>query len=154
MSSTFLIYFLFTFSCLSKRYLYYHIFNRLSTFFIYLFATHHFERKKRISILLRYFFLWRFCHQINKRRKRDLNPRAGHPTYTLSRGASSASWVFLLGTEFNPLPICNCVPLLDTSIIIHTISFSVNYIFLFLCNFILNSGFHSKNTSRDITCVQ
>ena len=26
-----------------------------------------------------------------KRRKRDLNPRAGHPTYTLSRGASSAT---------------------------------------------------------------
>ena len=26
-----------------------------------------------------------------ERRKRDLNPRAGHPTYTLSRGASSAS---------------------------------------------------------------
>ena len=31
----------------------------------------------------------------SKRRKRDLNPRAGCPTYTLSRGASSASWVFL-----------------------------------------------------------
>ena len=30
-----------------------------------------------------------------KRRKRDSNPRAGCPTYTLSRGASSASWVFL-----------------------------------------------------------
>ena len=30
-----------------------------------------------------------------ERRKRDLNPRAGCPTYTLSRGASSASWVFL-----------------------------------------------------------
>ena len=26
-----------------------------------------------------------------ERRKRDLNPRAGFPTYTLSRGASSAS---------------------------------------------------------------
>ena len=25
------------------------------------------------------------------RRRRDLNPRAGHPTYTLSRGASSAT---------------------------------------------------------------
>ena len=34
--------------------------------------------------------------QCLKRRKRDLNPRAGCPTYTLSRGASSASWVFLL----------------------------------------------------------
>ena len=28
---------------------------------------------------------------LTKRRKRDLNPRAGFPTYTLSRGASSAS---------------------------------------------------------------
>ena len=26
-----------------------------------------------------------------KRRRRDLNPRAGHPTYTLSRGTSSAT---------------------------------------------------------------
>ena len=30
-----------------------------------------------------------------ERRKRDLNPRAALATYTLSRGASSASWVFL-----------------------------------------------------------
>jgi hypothetical protein len=29
------------------------------------------------------------------RRRRDLNPRAGCPTYTLSRGASSATWVLL-----------------------------------------------------------
>ena len=29
------------------------------------------------------------------RRKRDLNPRYGIPYYTLSRGAPSASWVFL-----------------------------------------------------------
>ena len=28
---------------------------------------------------------------IKKRSRRDLNPRAGFPTYTLSRGASSAS---------------------------------------------------------------
>ncbi len=39
-----------------------------------------------------------FCHKKEdlfrssfSRRRRDLNPRAGHPTYTLSRGASSAS---------------------------------------------------------------
>ena len=36
-----------------------------------------------------------------ERRKRDLNPRAGHPTYTLSRGASSASWVFLQILKYN-----------------------------------------------------
>ena len=29
------------------------------------------------------------------RRRRDLNPRAGHPTYALSRGAPSATWVLL-----------------------------------------------------------
>ena len=31
----------------------------------------------------------------SNRSRRDLNPRAGFPTYTLSRGASSASWVLL-----------------------------------------------------------
>ncbi len=29
------------------------------------------------------------------RRRRDLNPRAGFPAYSLSRGAPSASWVLL-----------------------------------------------------------
>ena len=29
------------------------------------------------------------------RRKRDLNPRDAHAPYSLSRGAPSASWVFL-----------------------------------------------------------
>ena len=32
---------------------------------------------------------------VAKRRKRDLNPRAAWTTYTLSRGASSATWVLL-----------------------------------------------------------
>ena len=41
-----------------------------------------------------YFFLFKFFQKI-RRRKRDLNPRAARTTYTLSRGASSASWVFL-----------------------------------------------------------
>ena len=40
------------------------------------------------------FFISEICLK-KERRKRDLNPRAGCPTYTLSRGASSASWVFL-----------------------------------------------------------
>ena len=39
-------------------------------------------------------FFFKIFDQI-ERRKRDLNPRASFPTYTLSRGASSASWVFL-----------------------------------------------------------
>ena len=36
-----------------------------------------------------------------KRRKRDLNPRAAQATYTLSRGASSASWVFLHSLNYS-----------------------------------------------------
>ena len=46
-----------------------------------------------------------------KRRKRDLNPRAGRPTYTLSRGASSASWVFLrtLNSTIESIALFNCV---------------------------------------------
>ena len=51
----------------------YHVFSGLSTTFLIIFL-----------------FFWK-----QKRRKRDLNPRAALTTYTLSRGASSASWVFL-----------------------------------------------------------
>ena len=40
------------------------------------------------SSFLKFFFE---NFQSDERRKRDLNPRAGFPTYTLSRGASSAS---------------------------------------------------------------
>jgi hypothetical protein len=32
------------------------------------------------------------------RRRRDLNPRAAYTTYTLSRGAPSATWVLLRGS--------------------------------------------------------
>ena len=48
----------------------------------------------RICGLSTIFFL------IVERRWRDLNPRAGRPTYTLSRGASSATWVHLLAWKF------------------------------------------------------
>ena len=43
-------------------------------------------------------FFWFFSKSflVVERRWRDLNPRAGRPTYTLSRGASSATWVHLL----------------------------------------------------------
>ena len=51
-------------------------------------------------------YLSRFLVVITtERRRRDLNPRAAWATYTLSRGASSASWVFLLTAELYPLPI-------------------------------------------------
>ena len=64
----------------------------------------------------------------SKRRKRDLNPRAGCPTYTLSRGASSASWVFL-----HNLKIVSTNMLLasfrDAKIIIHKVYVFVNCFF-------------------------
>ena len=43
----------------------------------------------------------------NKRRRRDLNPRAGYPTYTLSRGTSSATWV-LLQSLYLSIWYCSC----------------------------------------------
>ena len=104
------------------------------------------RRKKRISLLLRYFFPWYLCydiiyflnkHKINERRRRDLNPRAGHPTYTLSRGASSASWVLLLNTELNPLPILKWyVFQLNAWFIIHKPLCVVNPLFTFFINHI------------------
>ena len=76
----------------ATAYLDYHIVIRLSTTFfdfLNLFHCHVFsrkrKRKKRNPNHLRFF------SPVVKRRKRDLNPRAGCPTYTLSRGASSAS---------------------------------------------------------------
>ena len=64
-----------------------------------------------------------------KRRRRDLNPRAGYPTYTLSRGASSASWVFLLDTEY-PLPISNYASLLTQNLLY--ISYTILSILFFI----------------------
>ena len=75
LSTTFLNYFLLLFwISQTATLIYYHISSCLSITFLKFFRN--------------YFQ--------TKRRKRDSNPRAGCPTYTLSRGASSASWVFLL----------------------------------------------------------
>ena len=61
-----------------------------------------------------------------ERRKRDLNPRAGFPTYTLSRGASSASWVFLLAW-FKHLIWCCYVLFKNVLMIIKFCFWFVNY---------------------------
>ena len=48
-------------------------------------------------------FFWFFKFKIlknQKRRRRDLNPRAALTTYTLSRGTSSASWVLLQSPNY------------------------------------------------------
>ena len=50
--------------------------------------TSFFRCQELFSSFLKFFFEG---FQSDERRKRDLNPRAGFPTYTLSRGASSAS---------------------------------------------------------------
>ena len=55
-----------------------------------------FDRKKNPLNIREFFSVWYIWKE---RRRRDLNPRAGFPTYTLSRGASSASWVLLLRPE-------------------------------------------------------
>ena len=76
LSTTFLNYFLLLFwISQTATLIYYHISSCLSITFLKFFFKSYFQ---------------------TKRRKRDSNPRAGCPTYTLSRGASSASWVFLL----------------------------------------------------------
>ena len=66
----------------------FNIFNSI-VFIILLLLILNFSNFNRTEVKNKFLYLWK------KRRKRDLNPRAGCPTYTLSRGASSASWVFL-----------------------------------------------------------
>ncbi len=48
------------------------------------------------------------------RRKRDLNPRYGFPYYSLSRGAPSASWVFLRDREYLSIKQQACQSVLQT----------------------------------------
>ncbi len=66
----------------------------MSTLF-YIYFNFLVEAKKKNLDIAKILFSWLSSHnliyKINERRRRDLNPRAGHPTYTLSRGASSAS---------------------------------------------------------------
>ena len=69
----------------------------------------------------------------SKRRKRDLNPRAGCPTYTLSRGASSASGVFL----HEPNIVSTTMLLAsfrDAKVIIHKLYAFVNCFFYYFPN--------------------
>ena len=59
------------------------------------------SRTKCISQIRKDLFRWKkhqSCIKIDAffwRRRRDSNPRAGFPTYALSRGASSPTWVLL-----------------------------------------------------------
>ena len=69
-----------------------------------------------------------------KRRKRDLNPRAAWTTYTLSRGASSASWVFLHNLNYVSTNMKLYASFRDARIIIHKHKTFVNHFFYFLQN--------------------
>ena len=58
------------------------------------FVNSHFVLMNRIDMAttkLKHRILLAFAKFSAERRRRDLNPRAGYPTYTLSRGTSSAS---------------------------------------------------------------
>ena len=94
------------FHCLATAHLVYHVRFCLSRTFLSFFKT--FSNSFVISLLIsnsftlphsflnvKHFFevfLISFQKSLtSKRRRRDLNPRAGYPTYTLSRGTSSAS---------------------------------------------------------------
>ena len=99
------------FCCLATAILDYHISFRLSTtFFTFLnFYFFCFYRSIKCSDIIPCFlfvcqhlfstffkFLYQhFTFPENKRRRRDLNPRTARTVYTLSRGASSATWVLL-----------------------------------------------------------
>ena len=75
------------------------------------------------------------------RRRRDLNPRTARTVYTLSRGASSATWVLLhmpvsiFYTMLFSTSLFSC----DARIIIFEIISFVNYFFTFFCHFFISS---------------
>ena len=113
LSTTFLSFFrcqqVFAFACLSLAAtvdILAQFFLHVNTFFAFLFfrlshissnLTYFLKAKKKNLTVAKILFIMAslpyasFIFSINERRRRDLNPRAGHPTYTLSRGASSAS---------------------------------------------------------------
>ena len=78
-----------------------------------------------------------------QRRKRDLNPRTARTVYTLSRGASSATWVFLQRLNNFLIHLCSAWALL----IITPYSSICQSLFLFFLTFF----FPASNTMR-ITC--
>ena len=75
-----------------------------------------------------------------------MNPRAAWTTYTLSRGTSSATWVFLHVSELLPLPIFSYVIRCDAMMIIHNHIVFVNNFFkrIFLHILVLLFLFFSK----------
>ena len=59
----------------------------------------YFTTSRKLCQPLFWFFKFKILKN-QKRRRRDLNPRAALTTYTLSRGTSSASWVLLQSPNY------------------------------------------------------
>ena len=84
------------FTCFAKLFpdlLYQYFCFNCSVFLICIFALlfSNFDRISYLSAVVNNFFIFFEQSFQRKRRRRDLNPRAGYPTYTLSRGTSSTS---------------------------------------------------------------
>ena len=84
-----------------------------------------------------------------KRRKRDLNPRAAQTTYTLSRGASSASWVFLHVIFFMILSLRLTHLLLYWSVASLSIT-NLKFLLLLYHHFFITLLYHSSLTKLNL----
>ena len=84
----------------------------------------------------------------HSRRRRDLNSRAGYPAYTLSRGASSATWVHLHTCE-GPLHNSQAILYLFyfnlSSLFLH--EFFENFVFLRFIGHCQTKSFHLWQTT-------
>ena len=84
------------FSCLSRTFLSFFI-----TFFDEVFVfVDDLSTLSQVESFVNHFFDFFIFLKNQKRRRRDLNPRAALTTYTLSRGTSSASWVLLQSPNY------------------------------------------------------
>ena len=88
-----------------------HLFSFVKNFFQVFFKTFRwsflsslttcllYHKQEALSTTFLIFLKFHFSKN-QKRRRRDLNPRAALTTYTLSRGTSSASWVLLQSPNY------------------------------------------------------
>lgn len=74
------------------------VFALRTVYFMSLFAPQKDGRRVRVSLPFLHYTEKRYrgkSRYLSWRRRRDSNSRAGYPTYALSRGASSPTWVLL-----------------------------------------------------------
>ena len=97
----------------AKAFVFYHCFAHLSRTFFIFFTWDCLACQTQLvySIISNlicqalFYSLLYFCQKKQKRirRRRDLNPRTAWTVYTLSRGASSATWVLLHMPKYNKI---------------------------------------------------